>query len=52
MWPQVVAVGADYQAKVEALWASYESKKAEEAELLARSDRILQSLVCGWVGEY
>ena len=38
-------MGADYQSKIETLWASYESKKAEEAALLAKSNRILQNLV-------
>jgi hypothetical protein len=40
-----VEVGADYQSKIETLWASYESKKAEEAALLAKSNKILQNLV-------
>lgn len=41
---RVVEVGADYQSKIETLWASYESKKAEEAVLLAKSNKILQNL--------
>ena len=44
-------VGADYQSKIETLWASYESKKAEEAALLAKSNKILQNLVSGPASE-
>ena len=42
---QLVEVGADYEKKIENLWSAYETKKAEEAELLAKSERILQNLV-------
>lgn len=38
-------MGVNYQSKIESLWQSYETKKAREAELLAKSERILQSLV-------
>ena len=44
LW-QVVAVGEGYQAKIESLWASYGAKKAQEAALLEKSQRILASLV-------
>ncbi|PSC72613.1 hypothetical protein C2E20_3874 [Micractinium conductrix] len=40
----LVEVGADYEKKIENLWSAYETKKAEEAELLAKSERILQNL--------
>ena len=38
-------MGAGYQAKIESLWQGYESKKAEEAALLAKSEAILAGLV-------
>jgi hypothetical protein len=38
------------QAKIEGLWASFEQKKAKEAQLLARSDKILANLVRGCCG--
>lgn len=34
-----------YQAKIEGLWEGYKAKQATEAELLAKSDKILQNLV-------
>lgn len=33
-----------YQAKIEGLWEGYKAKQATEAELLAKSDKILQNL--------
>ncbi|KAI3436604.1 hypothetical protein D9Q98_006021 [Chlorella vulgaris] len=38
------AAAAGTKAKIEGLWANYEQKKAKEAELLAKSDRILQNM--------
>lgn len=42
---QVVEVGVGYQAKIESLWQGYESKKEQEAALLAKSEAILAGLV-------
>lgn len=42
---QVVEMGVGYQAKIDALWQGYESKKVEEAALLAKSEAILAGLV-------
>lgn len=47
---QVVEMGVGYQAKIDALWQGYESKKAEEAALLAKSEAILAGLVSVWFG--
>ncbi len=38
-------MGVGYQAKIDSLWQGYESKKAEEAALLAKSEAILANLV-------
>ncbi|PRW55980.1 hypothetical protein C2E21_5123 [Chlorella sorokiniana] len=44
MRKRVVEMGVGYQAKIDSLWQGYESKKAEEAALLAKSEAILANL--------
>lgn len=43
-------MSAEYEAKVESLWAAVGKKKAQEAALLEKSERILKSLVRGRLG--
>lgn len=39
-----------YKEKIAGLWEQYQAKQAREQELLAKSERILQSLVGGGEG--
>lgn len=41
---RLVEIGAGYEAKIKSLWQAAETKKAEEAALLAKSEQILASL--------
>jgi hypothetical protein len=42
---QAAPTFAGYKEKIAGLWEQYQAKRAKEQELLAKSERILQSLV-------